>query len=269
MNSKNTDDALELLIINSSRNSAEADVSTLRNASLAVHPEFASTQEEIEEALINKPQDMILLSTGSSTDEFQERLELCLETSPETPLVIISNDQAPELLLEAMQKGARDLVAEGDRTHLQLVVRREFNDLQIRKQLEQVKSKLKEAEIRSTSLIASSRDAIAYIHEGMHMHANQAYLDMFGYMDMDELEGLTILDEISEKEQPRFKSLLRTLDEEDTELMVECKRVDGSTFKAKLNFTRATLDGEPCTQIIIGNFSQNRELEEKIELLSN
>ncbi len=56
---------------------------------------------------------MILLSTGSSTDEFQERLELCLETSPETPLVIISNDQAPELLLEAMQKGARDLVAEG------------------------------------------------------------------------------------------------------------------------------------------------------------
>ncbi len=92
---------------------------------------------------------------------------------------------------------------------------------------------------------------------------------MFGYMDMDELEGLTILDEISEKEQPRFKSLLRTLDEEDTELMVECKRVDGSTFKAKLNFTRATLDGEPCTQIIIGNFSQNKELEEKIELLSN
>ncbi len=92
---------------------------------------------------------------------------------------------------------------------------------------------------------------------------------MFGYMDMDELEGLTILDEISEKEQPRFKSLLRTLDEEDTELMVECKRVDGSTFKAKLNFTRATLDVSHVLRIIIGNFSQNRELEEKIELLSN
>ncbi|MES9899760.1 MAG: EAL domain-containing protein [Sedimenticola sp.] len=269
MNTPKTDDAIELLVIDNSLNSAEAKVSTLRNASLAIHPVFASTREEIEEALINTPQDMILLSANSSNDEFQEKARLCIETSPEIPLIVIGHDQEPELLLGVMQEGARDLVSEEDDEHLQLVVKREWRDLLIHKQLKQTEAKLKEAEIRCTALIASSRDAIAYIHEGMHMHANQAYLDMFGYMDMEELEGLTILDEISSKEQKRFKSFLRTHNNENAELMIECRRTDDSTFEAKLEFTGAALDGEPCTQIVIRNFSQNKELEEKIELLSN
>ncbi len=269
MNILKPDDAIDLLVIDNSLNSAEAMVSTLRNASLAIHPDFASTQEEIEDALINRAQDMILLSANGSSDEFQVRAKFCIETSPETPLIIIGDDQESELLLGVMQEGARDLIAEEDGEHLQLVVKREFQDLRVRRQLQQAESKLKEAEIRCTALIASSRDAIAYVHEGMHMHANQAYLDIFGYMDMDELEGLTILDEISSKEQKRFKSFLRTHNDENAELMIECQRADGTTFEAKLEFTGATLDGEPCTQIIIRNFSQNKELEEKIELLSN
>lgn len=269
MNTGKTDDAIELLVINNSLNSAEAHVSTLRNAALAVHPHFAATAEALEEALINTPLDMILLSVDGSGSELLEKARFCLSTSADTPLIVISyNDQEPDLLLKIMQEGGRDVVSHEDPEHLQLVVKRELADLLARRQLKLTESKLKEAEIRCTSLIASSRDAIAYIHEGMHMHANQAYLDMFGYIDMEELESLTILDEIAEKEQQRFKAFLRTQGDESSKLQIECQCTDGSTFDAKLEFTAATLDGEPCTQIVIRNTDQNKELEEKIELLS-
>jgi PAS domain-containing protein len=39
---------------------------------------------------------------------------------------------------------------------------------------------MRETERRCDALIASSRDPIAYVHEGMHIRANDAYLEMFG-----------------------------------------------------------------------------------------
>ena len=31
------------------------------------------------------------------------------------------------------------------------------------------------------SLLDSSRDAVAYVHDGMHVYANSSYLRLFGY----------------------------------------------------------------------------------------
>ena len=73
---------------------------------------------------------------------------------------------------------------------------------------------------------------------------------------MDEIEGLPILDTISSKDHKRFKIILRTLKEESCDLMVKCQSQDGETFKAKLEFSPATFDGEPCTQIIIRDYSE-------------
>ncbi|MFC1368629.1 MAG: PAS domain S-box protein [gamma proteobacterium symbiont of Phacoides pectinatus] len=91
------------------------------------------------------------------------------------------------------------------------MVKREFSDLQARRELERTKCKLSESETRCTTLIESSQDAIAYIHAGMHVHANPTYLEMFGYMDLEEIEGMPILDMISKEEHRRFKAFLRAL----------------------------------------------------------
>jgi len=130
----------------------------------------------------------------------------------------------------------------------------------------------KESERRCRSLLDSSRDSIAYVHDGMHIYANSSYLEMFGFGNLDEIEGTPIMDMVAGDDQGSFKEFLRNYgkDESGTEasLDVKCVSAKGS-FKAKMEFTPATIDGEPCTQILIRDQAiGDKELEQKLKYLS-
>ena len=43
--------------------------------------------------------------------------------------------------------------------------------------MRRLEAQLRETERRCETLIASSRDPIAYLHEGMHVRANEAYFE--------------------------------------------------------------------------------------------
>lgn len=266
-----TDRPIRLLVIESSRNEAEAHISTLRNAGLIIHPTVAVDDDALLEIADHEKPELILLTLPETPDKLAATLKLCRAAFPDTPYVLLykNPETDSEILLQAMRDGARDVVCSDDPDHLQLVIMRESENLALRNELASTRQKLKEAEILCSTLIDSSQDAIAYIHEGMHMQANPAYLQMFGYVDMDELEGLPILDLIPSRDHQTIKSFLKTLGREHAELNIACQNSAGEIFDAKLEFSPATYDGEPCTQLVIRNEAQNKELEQTIELLSN
>jgi len=119
----------------------------------------------------------------------------------------------------------------------------------------------------------SSRDSIAYVHEGMHIFANGSYLEMFGFDNLEEIEGTPILDMVAPDEHASFKDFLRSFGKEgheDTTLETRGMLPDGNFFAAIMEFDTASIDGEPCTQIIIRSQGvNNKELEQKIKFLSN
>ncbi len=272
MNSKlRPDNSISLLILDESPNDTETYVSALRNTGMAVHYNRLDREDKLIEALDDKEPDMILYTSGAGNISPNHAMSICNSRRKGTPVIIIyPEEQEPEPLLEAMRAGARDVVSKDDLDHLQLVVAREYTDLQIRRDLEQIKAKLNESEQRCNTLVENSRDAIAYIHEGMYIHANKGYLDMFGYVEMDDIEGLPIMDMIAPQDHQSFKKFLRSLDStsEGSTLESNCQSSDGKVFKAHLEFAPASIDGEPCTQIIIRDQSLDTELEEKIQLLA-
>ena len=73
-------------------------------------------------------------------------------------------------------------------------VRTEWADLEARRSLRRLEAQVRETERRCDALIESSRDPIAYVHEGMHIRANRAYLEMFGFDSFDDIEGMSLLD---------------------------------------------------------------------------
>ena len=130
----------------------------------------------------------------------------------------------------------------------------------------------KKANAAAVHLLDSSRDSIAYVHDGMHIYANSSYLEMFGFGNLDEIEGTPIMDMVAGDDQGSFKEFLRNYgkDESGTEasLDVKCVSAKGS-FNAKMEFTPATIDGEPCTQILIRDQAiGDKELEQKLKYLS-
>jgi len=263
MYSKQT--AINLLVIDPSVNEAERHISALRNADLVIHPVIINGEMSLRQTKSDLSPDLVLCSAEGTPTRLQTILDLCLTYFQDTPVIIVYRDQDPEVLLRAMQDGARDVVSVEDPEHLELVVKREFGDLQARSLLRGLTEQLHQAEARYTSIVDHSNDAIAYIHDGMHVLANPAYLGKFGYTGMGEIEGQPILDLIAPQDLTRFKRFLRSGKFEDTQLEITCQTSSGSSFPAILEFSMTTLDGEPCTQIVIRS---SLPVEERVHRLS-
>ncbi|WP_348659103.1 EAL domain-containing protein, partial [uncultured Stutzerimonas sp.] len=166
--------------------------------------------------------------------------------------------------------GAQGALPQGEDEWLILVASRELANLEERRARRSSELALREAEKRCQLLLESSVDAIAYVHDGMHIYANRAYLELFGYEDVEELEGMPMIDLIASCDQGEFKGFLKNYQslQGSAELVCGGIRADGSSFKASMHFSPASYDGEPCIQAVIRAESDNAELKKLREISS-
>jgi diguanylate cyclase (GGDEF)-like protein/PAS domain S-box-containing protein len=161
-------------------------------------------------------------------------------------------------------------VGKSDVEHLELVLRREAEDLAARRDLRHWRDALDEREDRWRALLEVSRDPIAYIHEGMHIHANPTYLDMFGFDSVDELEGLPVLDLVVADDQGRFKEFMQSHlkgESEVSHIEVAGLRSDGNRLDISMDLATATFDGEPCWQLVVRDQSESNEIRAQLDYL--
>ncbi len=266
------DQTLRLLIVEESRNDAESLANILRNAGQASRLSYAEDQEDIENWLDQQLPDLILCATGLETLSLADVVQLLEQRQLKVPLIAIGESGDEASVIEAMRLGATDLCSYDHPEHLQLVVKREISQLETCQNAQDFESRFQESEKRARMLMESSRDAIAYVHEGMHIFANSSYLEMFGFDNLEEIEGTPILDMVAPDDHVEFKEFLRNYSTgEGREGTLETRGLlpDGKRFDAEMEFTPASIDGEPCLQIIIRNqTSADKELEQKLKYLS-
>jgi diguanylate cyclase (GGDEF)-like protein/PAS domain S-box-containing protein len=263
---------LRLLVIEESRNDAEALANVLRNAGQASRLSYAEDLEDLRVSLDKQPPDLLLCAMCLESISLQDVIQELAQHELDIPLIAIGESGDEADIIEAMRLGANDLCSYDQPEHLQLVVKRELSQLKTSHSAQNYEIKFQESEKRARMLMESSRDAIAYVHEGMHIFANGSYLEMFGFDNLDEIEGTPILDMVAPDDHATFKEFLRNLgkgDQEDMTLETHGMLPDGKTFDAIMEFNTASIDGEPCTQIIIrSQAANNKELEQKIKFLS-
>ena len=246
------DPIIRLLLVEDSPEDAEQVVSQLRNAGIAVRPLRAESRENLVEQLANQEIDLVLASARSKMATPAEVVALVERSGKDRPVIAIVQASSDELLLQLNRERIRAFALRGNHEHLLAVVRREAADLSDRRALRRMDAALKESERRCDALMDSSRDPIAFVHEGMHVRANRAYLEMFGFVDFEEIEGTPILDMITGEAAEGFKTLLKKLsrgDKPPAQLQVRAQKSDGTAFDAVMDFAAATFEGEPCQQI--------------------
>lgn len=262
---------LRLIIVEETQNDAEAIANVLRNAGQAVRFMYAEDREDLEQALDQQVPDLILCARSLEALPLEQVIALLRERMLCVPVVAVGDTAEEAQVIEVLRSGATDLVSYDAPEHLQLVVAREQRSLEMQRDLHFFRTGHKESERRCRALLDSSRDAIAYVHDGMHIYANASYLQMFGFEDLDEIEGTPIMDMVAGEDHGSFKDFLRTYGKEPggpDRLDVKCVSAKGS-FNAEMEFTPASIDGEPCTQIIIRDQTiGNKELEQKLRYLS-
>lgn len=247
------DYVIKILFVESSLEEAEQIISLLRNTGIAVRPARATNLEQMQAAVDELEPDIVMFDPAVTTITLDETVKVMDAFGRDYSLVGLVKEIDNQVVAELFVHGARGVAARSQPKQLIIVVQREFESLQTRRQVRRLETALRESERRCDALLASSTDAIAYVHEGMHVRANNAYLETFGYESFDDLMGLPVLDMIDAADADELKAVLKgqvRQGKTTAQLVLRARRSDGSLFDATVEFAPATFEGEPCLQIV-------------------
>lgn len=263
------DTTIRLMIVDDSAEDAEAVVSAFRNGGIAIRPHRPLNAAELTATLGSQAIDLVLAAKSSQAISLETVLAQVAASGKDIPVVALADAMDEAELVGNLALGARAVALRGRNEHLLKVLQSEWADLEARRALRLLQAQLRETERRCDALISSSRDPIAYIHEGMHIRANEAYLEMFGFESFEDVEGLSLLDLVAPQYVADFKLLLKQLGkgEAPPRFELEARSVDGQSFPATLEFATATYEGESCVQVVFRRreFEQDPELAREVE----
>ncbi len=268
-----TPSPVRLLIADLSENRAHEIDSVLRDAGISTRPQFFSDLSAATEYASIEGLDLMLCNAGF--DQLGELLPRLRSREPDLPIIV--HDDAPEAanLSRGMSLGATDVIFRDDNERLLQVVRRELHHVCRRHRLIETDRALKEAERRCELLLSSSTAAIAYVHEGMHIYANDDYLRLFGFEDADDLLGLPLLDLVDPDHADEIKAQMKAIQvvavgavtagasddgegnlvdtggADDLTIAFRGRTLSDEPVEGDLTLSRADYEGEPCIQVLV------------------
>ena len=242
--------AIRLLLLEASQNEAERLVSLFRNAGRAARAQRLANPAGLDE-LLSQSWDLAILAPPSPELDSHAVLQRLRQQVPHLAIIQRVAPGDSEAVLTALRQGARDAIASDNDEHLLLASLRELGNLADRHERRRLEQALAEAEQRCQLLLANAVDAVAYVHDGLHIHVNLAYVELLGYPSADDLEITPLMDLIGAADQPALRDAFRQLRDDPSPLELDCQGVrhDGSNIDLRLRLTPAIYLDEPCVQL--------------------
>ena len=260
---------LRVLIVDQTANDVEPLIDTLRSAGYGVFPKYVAGRTEFQSEIEAEEWDLVLCGTAVEGLDVAEVVRRLDEVRAGAAVIVVydeANGDGQACVVEALQAGASDAVSRSNSVHLQLVVKREIKRLALYRAHEEASRAHIEVQERSLVLLESSRDAIAYVHQGMHVYVNASYAKTFGHENLEDLLGLPIMNMIVESQQEGFKRVLRRYSSSNADggfFEAKCVNASGEEFQANMELTTVTYEGEECLQVIVRPLAPTVSEEER------
>lgn len=263
------DRIVRLIVVDDTPHEADQVINTLRSAGHAVRAARVENISDLDSLLARQPWDLLICQARPvNTILPTDIIRVIRRYGRDIPVIALIDGPVDAGLYRS---GISDVVARSDQDRLKFAASRELEYLEQRRHGRRHERALHESENRARALLESSRDAIAYLHEGMHIYVNHTYLQLFGYETSEDVEGLQLLDLIALDDQSRLNMALHqfseNLESDATNLSVQCLRTDGSRFHANVEFSHAQVEGENCTQLVIRDQDVYIANEAQLELV--
>jgi len=261
---------LRLLIVDDSPDDAELAVAMLRKAGYMLKSQRVQDLASMQTALEKGTWDVVLSEHTLPHFGAQLALDLVKRVHLDAPFLVVTRNIRDHDLVKIMHSGAHDVVLKNQSARLAPAVQRELRAAEERRQLRQMTLSLNEMENKNRAIIEGSREAICYCQDGMHIDTNKAYLELFGYEDLSELEGVPVLDLIDKSDHPRFKDYLRKASSQAPSPPQEFLAVkkDGGHLHAELAISPIVLNGENCMQFVVVDISKRKAVENRLQYLN-
>jgi len=256
---------VRLLIADGSENRAHEVDSALRNMGISTRMAIAEDPQAARDAFQEGSVDLLLIH--HSLPDINDTLRSLRKICSDLPIVVASESDDSAAALELMELGATHVVEDSKTQLLGKIIDREAEHMLARVKLAQVESELKEVQQRCEQLLSISAVPIAYVHEGMHIFANEEYANLFGFDDTDELMGVPLMDLFATESTEQAKSELKQIRNADHTEPFECKAQtnSGEEFTAEFSLRTTQYDGELSTQVMVKSLGKENEAAEAIE----
>lgn len=271
---------INVLITSELVSDAELLVNLLRKAGYNVHAESVTNEHQLRERLLNLRWD-ILFRLPDAQLPLARLVSVMDELAQDICFISLDTLFDEEGALQTLPDNGvvctkRDLSKPKEAAVVLRTVQHELSNLNTRRELRKTSASLKELRERYQLLLMSASDAVAYLHQGLFLYANHAYLELFSLASESQLKQHTFLDLVDEQDVERVRKYLS-----DPESYAESRCVflgitaPNSLTRLSLECAQSLYNDEPSIQIIIrpvaGNIDQWQRLknQESLDLLTN
>lgn len=243
-------------------------LSAIKSAGYGTDAEFFGVNRniqdlDVQDIIESTNPDLVLYRLTNSISDLEKTCIQINNTGKRMPIIAISTSEAKQddekaklpSVVECMQAGASDRVSLDDTEHFKLVISRSMQAHFEQVRGLAIKQELLDTVQRSNILMDSSKDAIAYLHGGMHIRINDAYQELFGLEEKNDSDSMPLMDLIATAEQANFKKFLREYEntqnpvkKSTTTLIQAANNVE---MRRTIDLCPAKIDGEDCTQLVI------------------
>ncbi|MFD1217031.1 EAL domain-containing response regulator [Microbulbifer celer] len=270
-----SDNTIRLLLIHDVPAEAQRLVSMLHNAGRPNRAQHVASEAALVKLLQEHPWDLLIAAEQSKKLEAVNAIRTINKLQKDVPTLLLTERDGAQPVVEGLKIGARDVVTVDEDQHLLLVIQRELTALEERRQARLHDRRYHATLKRTKELLDSSKDAIAYISDGLIVYANESFAERFGYQERDDIEYQPLIDMLTEGEQPDARDFLRQCaisnnEVEAQEWQFTAKSAGGSPLPIKAEVLSTIYDEERCLQVRIAASSGNtEELEAQLSEVKN
>ena len=243
----------------------------LHNAGRPVRAQHIESTEALTKLLQEKVWDMMIGIDATTNVTPVEAIKEIKRLNKDVPVILLTDREDVQAVVEGLKLGAVDVVTLDEDQHLLYVIQRELNNRQEREKRRFSERRYTEISRRNQQLLDSSRDAIAFVQDGMFLYVNDSFAELLAYTDKDDLECMPVIDIVHEKHQDDVKKFLKDFmlkgsDVDATELKFNALLHDESNRPLNLEVRKSNFEEEACIQFVIRAKSvDSEELEAQLE----
>ncbi|WP_129642940.1 EAL domain-containing protein [Peristeroidobacter agariperforans] len=244
--------AVPMIVLTRHQDNVEAINSNLRNAGMAVRCNWIKELTDLGEALQQINAHMLVAFVGPDPADMTKVMTVAKQYGADVPVLFARDQVDEEIISNAMQQGARDVVTLMNPSRLRGVVARELEANRQARALNSTISSAREYRDQLKSFMAGSADAIAHVQEGIIVDANPAWLDLYGFKDADALVGTPLMDAFEAEVHAALKgALVACLQGKWSNHTLKANALlnDGSSVPLEMELSRTEFEGEPAVRL--------------------
>ena len=246
--------SVPLIVLAGREDDVELVNRSMRDGGHPVRCHWVAKIDALALALDEHSPELLCYFPDNLSAPIREIAKIKQQTASMVPLLVVSKAAEEADIAEALLAGAQDLVSLGQTERLRSVAERELRAFRLERALNETLQSANQYKRQLKDFMAGSVDAIAHVHEGILVDANQAWAELFGHPSSGHAVGAPLMDWFDAASHAALKGALVACAKRQWNgqpLKVAARDAAGSMMPLMLVIEATTFEGDPAVKLSV------------------